>query len=76
MIRAVIFDMDGVLVDSEMLYLNLRYQFAKGKNPEVTLEELYPTVGRSSEGSWGIVAKAVDNGMTWQELLAEYKEND
>ena len=74
MIRAVIFDMDGVLVDSEMLYLNLRYQFAKGKNPEVTLEELYPTVGRSSEGSWGIVAKAVDNGMTWQELLAEYKE--
>ena len=74
MIRAVIFDMEGVLVDSEMLYLNLRYQFAKGKNPEVTLEELYPTVGRSSEGSWGIVAKAVDNGMTWQELLAEYKE--
>ena len=74
MIRAVIFDMDGVLVDSEMLYLNLRSQFAKGKNPEVTLEELYPTVGRSSEGSWGIVAKAVDNGMTWQELLAEYKE--
>ena len=47
MIRAVIFDMDGVLVDSEMLYLNLRYQFAKGKNPEVTLEELYTTVGRS-----------------------------
>ena len=40
----------------------------------MTLEELYPTVGRSSEGSWGIVAKAVDNGMTWQELLAEYKE--
>ena len=74
MIGAVIFDMDGVLVDSEMLYLNLRYQFAKGKNPEVTLEELYPNVGRSSEGSWGSVAKAVDNGLTWQELLAEYKE--
>lgn len=74
MIRAVIFDMDGVLVDSEMLYLNLRYRFAKEKNPGVTLEELIPTVGRSSEGSWGIVAKAVHNGMTWQELLAEYKE--
>lgn len=55
MIRAVIFDMDGVLVDSEMLYLNLRYQFAKGKNPEVTLEELYPTGGvppREAGGLW------------------------
>ena len=57
MIRAVIFDIDGVLVDSEMLYLNLRYQFAKGKNPEVTLEELYPTVGRSSEGAGGLWRK-------------------
>ena len=35
---AVIFDMDGVIVDSEMLYLNLRWQFAREKNPEVTLE--------------------------------------
>ena len=32
---AVIFDMDGVIVDSEMLYLNLRWQFAREKNPEV-----------------------------------------
>lgn len=30
---AVIFDMDGVIVDSEMLYLNLRWQFAREKNP-------------------------------------------
>lgn len=71
---AVIFDMDGVIVDSEMLYLNLRWQFAREKNPEVTLEELYPTVGRSSEGSWSLVAEAVHNGMTWQELLAEYRK--
>lgn len=42
---AVIFDMDGVIVDSEMLYLNLRWQFAREKNPEVTLEELYPHGG-------------------------------
>ena len=72
--NAVIFDMDGVIVDSEMLYLNLRWQFAREKNPEVTLEELYPTVGRSSEGSWSLVAEAVHNGMTWQELLAEYRK--
>ena len=61
---AVIFDMDGVIVDSEMLYLNLRWQFAREKNPEVTLEELYPTVGRSSEGSWSLVAEDSTAGIT------------
>ena len=35
MIEAVIFDMDGVLIDSEPVYLDSMLRFARQKNPGV-----------------------------------------
>lgn len=46
---AVIFDMDGVLIDSEYYYLH-RFHKAVVKNyPWITQEDLYPTVGMDTE---------------------------
>lgn len=72
MIKAVIFDMDGVIIDSEMGYLEKLYEFAREKNPSLTIEDLYPTVGATKKDCWEIVAQAVATGETWEELHDEY----
>ena len=46
---AVIFDMDGVLIDSEFFYLDRTYRELVKKYPWVRREELFPTVGMSAQ---------------------------
>lgn len=72
MIKAVIFDMDGVIIDSEGIYLNYLYEYAKTKNPEVTLKDLHGTVGTTKQDCWMVVERAIHNGQSWKELHDEY----
>jgi len=54
-IRAVLFDMDGVMVDSEFVYMKYLLEFAREKNPAVTMEDINPMVGRSRQDSWMVM---------------------
>lgn len=75
-IRAVIFDMDGVIVDSEFVYMKYLLDFAKTKNPSVTMEDINPMVGLSRKDSWSVMERAINNGENWEQLRDQFDKLD
>jgi HAD superfamily hydrolase (TIGR01509 family) len=57
MIQAVIFDMDGVIIDSEPVYFNIDKQMFEELNIAVSFEEHCSYVGTSSQNMWSAIIK-------------------
>ena len=74
--RAAIFDMDGVIVDSEIVYNDYLLAFARSKNPAVVMEQINPMVGLSRKDSWTVMQNAIGNGQPWEELMVEFRTWD
>lgn len=55
--KAVIFDMDGVLIDSEPVYLDMFQVFLEENNCVVDKKTLYAIAGASSRQTWEFIAQ-------------------
>ena len=72
--KAVIFDLDGTLIDSELFYLNLLLEFLKGKGMVLSFEEACKTVGAHNSPIWENVARAHGGSISGKALRQEYKD--
>lgn len=51
-IKGIIFDMDGVLMDSEPYFLDCRYEFLHQQGAKTTYADLKPYIGQSLATKW------------------------
>lgn len=73
-IEAVIFDMDGVLVDSEVYWGQSRIEFAKDRGKEWTDEFQREAMGQSTIGWATVMKNRLDLSETVDAIIAEMKQ--
>ena len=71
MIRAVVFDMDGVLIDSEPLWREVREEFAQSQGKLWTQDDQIATMGRSSVDWVRVMVERMQLGLSADEVVRE-----
>ena len=73
--KAVIFDMDGVIVDTEPYNMRRVYEYVHSLRPEARIEDMYQNAGRVKEDVWTRIASIIGNGKGWEETREDYERN-
>ena len=74
MIEAIIFDMDGVLVDSEPIYAEIEKKQFQRYGISVPEEEHQQYLGTSTESMWKEIAKRYSINEPLESLIAEHQK--
>jgi beta-phosphoglucomutase-like phosphatase (HAD superfamily) len=72
-IDAVIFDMDGVIIDSEDQWLEARIEFAQAHGKQWTSEDQRAVMGRSTEDWARIMHQRLQIDLSVEEVMREVK---
>lgn len=71
MIETVIFDMDGVIIDSEPIHQELQAQLFESFNLSLSPEEYQTYIGRSSKNMWQELIEKYSLSVTVEEVLKQ-----
>ena len=74
MLKAVIFDMDGVIIDSEPTHMKLENETYKKLGIDVTGDEHHTFVGSTSQYMWEVLKNKYKLNQTLEELV-EYERS-
>jgi HAD superfamily hydrolase (TIGR01509 family) len=69
MIRTVIFDMDGVIIDSEPIHFKMENEMFQELKISISYEEHCSYVGTSSQNMWAIIARKHGLNVEVKELV-------
>ncbi len=75
MLRAVIFDMDGVIVDSEPLHVRAEKQTLKSMGIEATDEELRAFIGRTAKILFEDFIRRYELRISYEEIRQVHRQN-
>lgn len=73
-IETYIFDMDGVIIDSEPLHMEIESQLFKDLGVEISAEQHINFVGMSSIDMWSFIVKREDLGVKPENIAARQSE--
>lgn len=74
MIKTVVFDMDGVIIDSEPIHMEIQHNLFAQFGISLTQDEYLSYIGRSSKNMWEELIRKFQLKVTLEEVLALDKQ--
>lgn len=72
--KAVIFDMDGVLIDSEPIYMHIFNEFLSAHGNEVDMQKVYKVIGTANPKTFEIIGKLFNDPINSEQAMELFEK--